>query len=120
MVTAHLDRLASGAELDRDKRCWKLKPVHQPLLALLEVFSPIKWQIWMKQKWSLLLETDAVSRLRASRSGKASHLTRRMNIVNNLLTDKEYLEEVKGNMLKFNELLEDFKDLHAPLCADVG
>ena len=51
---------------------------------------------------------DAVARLRASRSGKASHLTRRMNIVNNLLNDKEYLEEVQGNMLKFNELLEDF------------
>lgn len=55
---------------------------------------------------------EAAARLRASRAGKASHLTRRMNIVNNLMNDPEYLEEVKGNMIKFNELLEDFKALH--------
>lgn len=55
---------------------------------------------------------EAAARLRSSRAAKASHLTRRMNIVNNLMTDKEYLDEVKGNMVKFNDLLEDFKALH--------
>lgn len=41
-----------------------------------------------------------------------SHITRRMNIVNNLMTNKEFLEEVKGNTIKLNEFLEDFKILH--------
>ena len=41
------------------------------------------------------------------------HITRRMNIVNILMTDGNSIEEVKGNMMKFNEVLEDFKDLHA-------
>ncbi|ROL45881.1 Coiled-coil domain-containing protein 126 [Anabarilius grahami] len=40
-----------------------------------------------------------------------AHLTRRINIVNSLMTDAEYLEEVKGNMLKFNEMLKEFKSL---------
>lgn len=52
------------------------------------------------------------AQLRASRSGKASHLTQRMNIVNSLMIDKECLDEVKGNMMKFNGLSDDFKALH--------
>ncbi len=58
---------------------------------------------------------EAAARLRASRAGKASHLTRRMNIVNSLMDDDDgsCLDEVKGNMVKFNELLNDFKALHA-------
>lgn len=35
-----------------------------------------------------------------------------MRIVNSLVVDKDYLEEVKGNMIKFNEQLKDFKALH--------
>ncbi len=49
--------------------------------------------------------------LKASRAGKMAHLTRRMNIVNSLMADAEYLEEVKGNMLKFSEQLVEFKSL---------
>lgn len=51
------------------------------------------------------------ARLKASRAGKMAHLTRRMNVVNSLMVDVEYLEEVKGNMLKFNEQLNEFKSL---------
>ncbi len=55
---------------------------------------------------------EEVSRLRLSRSAKMSHVTRRLRIVNSLMVDKEYLDEVKGNMIKFNEQLKDFKALH--------
>lgn len=54
----------------------------------------------------------AAARLRVSRAGKVSHLIRRMNIVNNLMSDKQYLDEVKGNMMKVNDLLEEFRALH--------
>ena len=54
---------------------------------------------------------EAAARLRSSRAGKASHLTRRMNIVNNLMNDG-YLDEVKANMKRFNDLLDEFKALH--------
>ncbi|MGL4765240.1 MAG: hypothetical protein ACRC2N_09475 [Aeromonas sp.] len=56
--------------------------------------------------------SEDVSKLRSSRSAKLSHVTRRLRIVNSLMVDKDYLEEVKGNMIKFNELLKDFKALH--------
>ncbi|KAG7999414.1 hypothetical protein GBF38_000166 [Nibea albiflora] len=46
-------------------------------------------------------------------SGKMSHITRRMNIINNLMAGDEFIDEVKGNMVKFEEYLADFKDLHA-------
>ncbi len=49
--------------------------------------------------------------LKASRAGKMAHLTRQINIVNCLMADAEYLEEVKGNMLKFSEKLFRFKSL---------
>ncbi|KAK0150692.1 hypothetical protein N1851_008204 [Merluccius polli] len=51
---------------------------------------------------------EQAARLRAARSGKVSHLTRRMNIVNNLLFGRENLDEVKGNMRKFEEVFDDF------------
>ncbi len=41
--------------------------------------------------------------LKASRVGKMAHLTRQINIVNSLMADAEYLEDVKGNMLKLSE-----------------
>lgn len=56
--------------------------------------------------------SEDVLKLRASRSAKLSHVTRRLRIVNSLMVDKDFLEEVKGNMIKFNELLKDFKALH--------
>ena len=34
---------------------------------------------------------EQAARLRAARSGKISHLTRRMNIMNNLMVGNEYL-----------------------------
>ncbi len=49
--------------------------------------------------------------IKASRAGKMAHLTRRINIVNSLMADAEYLEEVKGSMLKFSEPLVEFKSL---------
>ncbi|XP_061882235.1 uncharacterized protein LOC133633659 [Entelurus aequoreus] len=52
------------------------------------------------------------SRVRAARIGKMSHITRRMNIVRNLMVDAEALKEVKINMSKFNEFLMEFKSLH--------
>ena len=55
--------------------------------------------------------SEVAVRLKASRSGKMAHLTRRMNIVNSFMNDAEYLEEVKGNMLKFNEMLDEFNTL---------
>ncbi len=55
---------------------------------------------------------EEVSRLRLSRSAKMSHVTRRLRSVNSLMVDKEYLDEVKDNMIKFNEQLKDFKALH--------
>ncbi|KAG7999317.1 hypothetical protein GBF38_000024 [Nibea albiflora] len=36
-----------------------------------------------------------------------------MNIINNLMAGDEFIDEVKGNMVKFEEYLADFKDLHA-------
>lgn len=54
---------------------------------------------------------ECAALLKASRAGKLVHLTRRMNIVNTLLADGDYLEEVKGNMLKFSEQLNEFKAL---------
>ena len=47
-------------------------------------------------------------RLRATRSWIMSHVTRRINIVNDLVIDEESLDEVKGNMVKFYEILEEF------------
>lgn len=38
--------------------------------------------------------------LRSSTAVKMSHLTLRTNIVNNLMTEKDLLDEVKGNMMK--------------------
>lgn len=55
----------------------------------------------------------AAASLRSSRAGKMSHITRRMNIVNSLMSDENSLDQVKGNMIKLNESLEDFKVLHA-------
>lgn len=54
---------------------------------------------------------EVAARLKASRAGKMAHLTRRINIVNSLMIDAEYLEEVKGNMKKFNEMFVEFKSL---------
>ncbi|XP_060799417.1 uncharacterized protein LOC132901020 [Neoarius graeffei] len=59
------------------------------------------------------MEDETVTRMRYARAGKMSHITRRMNIVNDLMTKKDFLEEVKENMTKFNEFLEEFKALHA-------
>lgn len=36
-----------------------------------------------------------------------------MNIINNLMAGVEFIDEVKGNMIKFYEHIADFKDLHA-------
>ena len=57
--------------------------------------------------------SDSVAQLRSSRAGKMSHVTRRMNIVNDLMTGPEYLYEVKQNMIQFNEFLKEFKAVHA-------
>ncbi|KAL6471610.1 hypothetical protein MHYP_G00202600 [Metynnis hypsauchen] len=54
----------------------------------------------------------AAARLRSARSGKLSHITRRINILKHLMADKDYIDEVKGNVIKFNEYLAEFKDLH--------
>ncbi|KAL2089185.1 hypothetical protein ACEWY4_016084 [Coilia grayii] len=40
-------------------------------------------------------------------------ISRRMNILNSLMTEKHFIDEVKENMFKFNEFLEEFKELHA-------
>ncbi|KAL2086463.1 hypothetical protein ACEWY4_017522 [Coilia grayii] len=56
---------------------------------------------------------ETVARLRSARSGKMSHITQRMNILNSLMTEKDFIDEVKENMFKFNEFLEEFKELHA-------
>ncbi|XP_052470971.1 uncharacterized protein LOC128027405 [Carassius gibelio] len=56
---------------------------------------------------------ETVAQLRSSRGGKMSHVTRRMNIVNDLMIEPEFLDEVKQNMIKFNEFLEEFKVVHA-------
>lgn len=55
---------------------------------------------------------DKTAKMRLSRGGKMSHLTRRMNIVNTLMADAECLGEVKENMIKFNVQLEEFKTMH--------
>ena len=57
---------------------------------------------------AVLTMSEQAARLRATRSGKISRVTRRMNIVNNLMIDKESLDEVKGNMIKFYEVFEEF------------
>ena len=56
---------------------------------------------------------EQAARLRAARSGKISHLTRRMNIMNNLMVGNEYLDEVRGNLIKFDEMLDSFQTLHS-------
>ncbi|CAL8360297.1 unnamed protein product [Arctogadus glacialis] len=56
---------------------------------------------------------EQAARLRAARSGKMSHLTRRMNIMNNLMVGNEYLEELRGNLTKFEEMLDSFQTLHS-------
>ncbi|KAL7870670.1 hypothetical protein SRHO_G00081670 [Serrasalmus rhombeus] len=56
--------------------------------------------------------TDVAACLRSARSGKMSHITLRMNILNHLMAGKDYLDEVKGNMFKFNEYFAEFKQLH--------
>ena len=55
---------------------------------------------------------NEAARLRSSRSGKLSHLTRRMNIVNTLMNDETSFNEVKSNMVMFNNMLEEYKSLH--------
>lgn len=60
----------------------------------------------------LTLEEES-ARMRASRAGKMSHLTRRMNIVKTLTADKEFVDEVKQNTMKFNEMFSEFKSLQA-------
>ena len=56
---------------------------------------------------------EQAARLRAARSGKISHLTRRMNIMNNLMVGNEYLEELRENLTKFEEMLDSFQTLHS-------
>ena len=51
-------------------------------------------------------------RLRSARAGKLSHVTRRMNIVNNLMEQEGDLEDVKGNFSKLKECFEEFNILH--------
>ncbi|KAL6455390.1 hypothetical protein MHYP_G00361660 [Metynnis hypsauchen] len=65
------------------------------------------------------LSTDTVckdlnetARLKASRAGTMSRITRRMNIINALMVDVTYVDEVKTNMAKFNEMLTEFKSRH--------
>ncbi|XP_059901180.1 uncharacterized protein LOC132452529 [Gadus macrocephalus] len=60
-------------------------------------------------------ETDlkeTSEKLRSTRSGKLSHLTRRRNIVDTLMDDETHLEEIKGNMDKFNAMFDEFKSNH--------
>lgn len=56
---------------------------------------------------------ETIAQLRSSRGGKMSHVTRRMNIVHNLMTSPEFIDEVGQNMIKFNEFFEEFKAVHA-------
>lgn len=56
---------------------------------------------------------DTAVHLRSSQSGRKAHTTRRMNIVSHLMADKDFVEEVKGNMMNLNESLEDFNAVHA-------
>lgn len=49
----------------------------------------------------------------ASRAGKVSHLTRRMKILNTLMADNESVDEVKQNMARFHEMLQEFEGLHS-------
>lgn len=58
------------------------------------------------------LEEDTSTKLRLSRGGKMSHLTRQMNIVNKLMADAQSISEVKENMAKFNVKLDEFKTMH--------
>ena len=60
------------------------------------------------------------ARMRASRAGKLSHLTRRMNIVKALTADTEFVDEVKQNAMKFNEMYSEFKSVHASYIATLS
>lgn len=60
-----------------------------------------------------LTMSEQAARLRTARSGKMSHVTRRMNIVNDLMIGEESLDEVKGNMVKFYKILEEFNTLNS-------
>lgn len=59
--------------------------------------------------------SEAAAHFGSTRAGKASHLTRTMNIINSLMESDDHscLKEVKANKAKYNELLEDFKAQHA-------
>lgn len=53
-----------------------------------------------------------VSKLRNARKGKLAHLTKRKNIMLELMGDASCVQEVKENLNKFVCLLDDFKSLH--------
>ncbi|XP_063056437.1 uncharacterized protein LOC134450527 [Engraulis encrasicolus] len=60
-----------------------------------------------------IMEEEAVTQMRKARQGKVSHITRRINIVKDLMKNNDFIDEVKENMTKFNEFFEEFKTLHA-------
>lgn len=51
-------------------------------------------------------------KLRNARKGKLAHLTKRKNIMLELMEDALCVQEVKENLNKFVSLLDDFKSLH--------
>lgn len=53
-----------------------------------------------------------VPKLRNARKGKLAHLTKRKNIMLELMEDASCVQEVKENLNKFMCLLDDFKSLH--------
>lgn len=57
-------------------------------------------------------ENGHVSKLRNARKGKLAHLTKRKNIMKELMEDATCVQEVKANESKFVHLLDDFKSLH--------
>lgn len=46
------------------------------------------------------------------KTGKLAHLTQRKNILVELMQDVSCMQEVKENLIKNKQLLEDFKDTH--------
>lgn len=58
---------------------------------------------------------ETLARLRDARSVKISNLTRRMNILNNLMMEKDFLDIVKDNMLRLQKILVPLAQLKSLL-----
>lgn len=57
-------------------------------------------------------DSEHASKLKKARKGKLAQLTKRKNVMIHLMEDVSSVQEVKENLHKYTQLLEEFKSIH--------